>query len=65
MIQYQILRSNIRRVESQTVRRITNEILGVKGLNWLETNGWVFSTHICVENREHVVSTTCSFLIKK
>ena len=31
-IQYKILRSDIRRVALQTVRRITNEILGVKGL---------------------------------
>ena len=32
MIQYQILPTNITRSISQTVRRITNEILGVKGL---------------------------------
>ena len=32
MIQYQILHIYIRRIVWQTVRRITNEILGVKGL---------------------------------
>ena len=32
MIQYQILKTNIARTVWQTVRRITNEILGVKGL---------------------------------
>ncbi|RMX41556.1 hypothetical protein pdam_00008649 [Pocillopora damicornis] len=31
MVQYQILRTNITRTIWQTVRRITNEILGVKG----------------------------------
>ena len=32
MIQYQIPQTNITRTIWQTVRRITNEILGVKGL---------------------------------
>ena len=32
LIQYQIIQTNIRRTVWQTVRRITNEILGVKGL---------------------------------
>ena len=32
MIQYQILKTNITRTVWQTVRRITDEILGVKGL---------------------------------
>ena len=32
MIQYQILRSNIRKIVYMIVRRITNEIFGVKGL---------------------------------
>ena len=32
LIQYQILQINITRVVRQTVRRITDEILGVKGL---------------------------------
>ena len=32
LIQYQILRSNIIKIAWQTVRRITNKILGVKGL---------------------------------
>ena len=38
LIQYQILQTNITRIVWQTVRRITNEILGIKGLNtvkWL------------------------------
>ena len=38
MIQYQILQTNITRTVWQTVRRITNEILGVKGLTWLTLN---------------------------
>ena len=33
MIQYQILQTDITRTVWQTVRRITDEILGVKGLN--------------------------------
>ena len=33
LIQYQILRTDIR-IVWETVRRITNEILGVKGLMW-------------------------------
>ena len=33
LIWYQILQNNIKRIIWQTVRRITNEILGVKGLN--------------------------------
>ena len=33
LIQYHILRCNIRRLVEQTVRRITNDILGVKGLS--------------------------------
>ena len=32
LIRYQILQTNIMRIISQTVRTITNEILGVKGL---------------------------------
>ena len=36
MIQYQILQTNIIRTVWQTVRRITNEILGVGGLKKLE-----------------------------
>ena len=35
VIQCQILQTNIKRTIWQTVRRITNEILGVKGLKWL------------------------------
>ena len=33
LIQYQILQTNITRTVWQTVRRIANEILGVKGLS--------------------------------
>ena len=33
MIQYQILQIDIMRIVYKTVKRITNEILGVKGLN--------------------------------
>ena len=33
LILYQILQTNITRIVWQTVRRITNEILGIKGLN--------------------------------
>ena len=33
LIQYQILQTNVMRTVWQTVRRITNEILGVKGLS--------------------------------
>ena len=37
MIQYQILRTSIIRIVWQTVRRITNEILGIKGFNAIFT----------------------------
>ena len=35
LIQYQILKTNITRTVWQTLGRITKEILGVKGLNFL------------------------------
>ena len=35
LIQYQILKTNITRTIWQTVRRITNEIVGIRGLKWL------------------------------
>ena len=35
MIQYQILQANIMRIIWQIVKRITNEILGVKEPEWL------------------------------
>ena len=38
LIQYEILQTNITRTVWQTVRRITNEILGVKGLNVSEVS---------------------------
>ena len=31
LIQYQILQIDIKRIVSQTVKRITNEVMGVKG----------------------------------
>ena len=37
-IQYQILQTNIMRIIWQTVKRITNEILGVSKLEWLWKN---------------------------
>ena len=36
MIQYQLLGDNIIRIVRKTVRRITNEIVGVKGLNYTD-----------------------------
>ena len=45
MVQYQILRTNITRTIWQTVRRIINEILGVKGFTWSDfTLFWLRST---------------------
>ena len=52
MIQYQILRTNIIRIVSQIVRRITNEILDVKGLTCEEAVGFGSSTHLLMNN-EH------------
>ena len=40
LIQYQVLRTNTRRIVWQAVRRITNEILGVKGLKMFEFLSW-------------------------
>ena len=40
LIQYQILQTNITRTIWQTVRRITNEILGVKGLKENIRSSW-------------------------
>ena len=37
LIQYQILQTNITRTVWQTVTRITNENLGVKGLNLMQS----------------------------
>ena len=39
LIQHEIIQTNITRTVWQTVRRITNEILGVKGLNAWQTEG--------------------------
>ena len=45
MVQYQILRTNITRTIWQTVRRIINEILEVKGFTWSDfTLFWLRST---------------------
>ena len=49
MIQFQIHHTNITRIEEQTGRRITNEILAVKGVNREENrnlNSW---------RREHLI----------
>ena len=46
LIRYQILRTNITRTVWQTVRRITNEILGVKGLILLK-NGVILLKKNC------------------
>ena len=42
LIQYQIYQTNIIRTVWQTVRRITNEILGVGGLKKLEMDQFIF-----------------------
>ena len=65
LIQYHILRCNIRRLVEQTVRRITDDILGVKGLSGmiicvLFDNGderYMFSEaylsfNVCYHNKE-------------
>ena len=53
LIQYQILQTNIMRIAWQTVRRITSEILGVKGLekcrNLTDNNSFCTSTLYHVE----------------
>ena len=36
LIQYQLLGDNIIGIVRKTVRRITNEIMGVKGLNYID-----------------------------
>ena len=38
MIQYQILQTNIMRINLKTVRRISNEVLGINNGNWAEWN---------------------------
>ena len=44
LIQYQILHANITRTVWQTIRRITNEILGVKGLKTI----FLFLYPLCI-----------------
>ena len=51
MIQYQILQTNLTRTVRQTVRRITNEILRVKGL----TNGFLVAVRL-FSNRSQLMS---------
>ena len=46
LAQYQILKANIRRTIWQTVRRITNEILGVKGLKLMSTVKIILAFHM-------------------
>ena len=53
LIQYQILPTNITRTIRQTVRRITNEILGVKGLKGGKEN--VFKGH----EQQHLIRQRC------
>ena len=45
-IQHQILQINKINITWQTVRRITNAILGVKGLSWLLLQGWVVQSWV-------------------
>ena len=48
MIQYQILQTNIMIITWQTVRRITNEILGVKGLLYSHAVMPIYSYDECI-----------------
>ena len=48
LIQYQIGRTNIKRIVWQTVRRITNEILRVKGLIDNDANAWKYLSNATV-----------------
>ena len=49
LIQYQILWTNIKRIVWQTVRRITNEILRVKGLIDNDANAWKYLSYTTVK----------------
>ena len=53
MIQYQILQTNSTRTVWQTVRRITDEILGVMGLKGGKEN--VFKGH----EQQHLIRQRC------
>ena len=44
MIQYQILQTNIMRIVWKMVKRITNEILGVKGLKRVRKKKYCLNT---------------------
>ena len=47
MIQYQILQTNIMRINLKTVRRISNEVLGINNGNWAEWNViWAKIMHV-------------------
>ena len=47
MIQYQILQTNIMRINLKTVRRISNEVLGINNGNWAEWNViWAKIVHV-------------------
>ena len=62
MIQYQILRTNIIRIVSQTVRRITNEILDVKGLTCEEAVVFGSSTHLLMNNEHWDLSSIFAWI---
>ena len=60
MIQYQILQTNITRTVWQTVRRITNEILGVKGWKyWSSVISLLFFLSLKVMTRVDLEEITC------
>ena len=44
LIQYQILQTNITRTVWQIVRRITNQILGIKGLMDRKRDQWIYTS---------------------
>ena len=62
LIQYEILQNNIIRIIPQTVRRIANEILGVKGLKGdsTGTTGWYWT-----DDKEKIwkIGIHCNFLL--
>ena len=63
LIQYQILQHNITRTVWQTVRRITNEILGVKGLIW--SYHILKSSVISYRTHSQQTQNLCVFKIKR
>ena len=55
LIQYKILQTKIMKIIWQTVRRITNEILGVKGLTPMSDHDKISANHINTTSRRHVM----------